>query len=67
MEDGVLQLLFRDEIRGCAIALSQEPNLTDRALLSTFALAPALQSGDPVLAQWCHDRPLLASERVVEV
>ena len=61
MQDVVLQLLFGDEIRGCAVELSQEPNLTDIALLSTFALATALQSGDHLLAQWCHDRPPLAS------
>ena len=61
MQDVVLQLLFGDEIRGCAVELSQEPNLTDIALLRTFALATELQSGDHVLAQWCHDRPPLAS------
>jgi hypothetical protein len=27
--------------------------------LRTFALATALQSGNHVLAQWCHDRPPL--------
>jgi hypothetical protein len=57
----VLQVWFRDESRGLAVALSEEPNLTDIAQLTTFARATELQSGEHVLAPWCHDRPPLAS------
>ena len=60
MQDVVWPLLCCDESRGGAGALSEEPHLTDRALWRTVALATALQSGDHVLAQWCHDRPPLA-------
>jgi hypothetical protein len=49
MQDVVLQLLFGDEIRGLTIELSQEPHLTDIGLLSAFALATELQSGDHLL------------------
>ena len=41
-KDVVLKLLFGDEIRGCAVELSQEPHLTDKGLLSAFALATEL-------------------------
>ncbi len=57
MPDLVLPLLFGDEIRGCAVELSQEPNLTDIALVRTFALATELQSRNHLSAQWCHDKP----------
>jgi hypothetical protein len=58
-QDVVWQLWFRDEIRRFAVELSQEPPLTDLGLWRTFALATELQSGDHLLAQWCHDRPPL--------
>lgn len=56
-----LEFLCRDEVGRCAIALRQQADLWDRGLLSTFALATELQSGDHVLAQWCHARPPLLS------
>ena len=56
-----LECLCRDAVRRCAIKLSQQAYLADRGLLRTFALATELQSGNHVLAQWCHARPPLAS------
>ena len=56
-----LEFLFRDEVRRCAIKLSEQAYLSDRGLLRTFALATELQSGNHLLAQWCHDRPPLLS------
>ena len=57
--DVLLQLLFRDEVGRFVVELSQEPNLSDIGLLSPLALATELQSGDHLLAQWCHDMPPL--------
>ena len=57
----LLEFLFRDEVRRFAIELSQQAYLSDIGLLRTFALATELQSGDHLLAQWCHDRPPLLS------
>lgn len=57
----LLECLFRDEVRRFAIELSQQAYLADIGLLRTFALATELQSGDHLLAQWCHDRPPLLS------
>ena len=54
-----LEFRCRAEGRRCAIQLREQAYLSDRGLLRTFALATELQSGNHVLAQWCHDRPPL--------
>ena len=40
----LLEFLFRDEVRRCAIELSQQAALADRGLLRTFALTAELQA-----------------------
>jgi len=55
----LLEFLCRDEVRRLARELRQQAYLSDRGLLRAFARATALQSGDHVWAQWCHDRPPL--------
>ena len=52
-------VLCGEEVGGCVVALSQQADLADRGLLGTFALATELESGEHVLAPWCHARPPL--------
>ena len=59
VQKGWLEFLFRDEVRRFAIELRQQADLSDIGLLRPFARATELQSGDHLLAQWCHDRPPL--------
>jgi hypothetical protein len=59
MQKRVVQELCGDAVGGLVGELSQPADLVDRGLLRPCARATALQSGDPVLAQWCHDRPPL--------
>ena len=55
VQEGVLQLLFRDAVGGCVGELSQQAYFTDRGLLGTLSLATELQCGNHVLTQWGHE------------
>lgn len=57
VEDVLLQFLFRDEVRRCAIELSQQAYRTDRGLLGTFALATELERSNHLLTQRGHTMP----------
>jgi hypothetical protein len=56
VQEGGLQLRFRDHVRGCAIALREHAYCTDRGLLGTFARATAWKCIEHLLAQWGHER-----------
>jgi len=48
---GALALMHVDH---ASLELRQQARLAARRVLGAFARATALQSGDHVLAQWCH-------------
>ena len=55
VEEGVLQLLFGEQVGRCAIELSEQAYFTDRGLLGTLSLTTELQCGNHVLTQWGHE------------
>jgi hypothetical protein len=65
VQEGVLKLLFGEQVGRCAIELRPQVDLTDRGVLSTLSFATELQRGNPVLAQWGHERSPFVSGRVV--
>jgi len=56
VEEGGRQLLCGEQGRGCAVALRQQTNRTDRGRLGTLSLATALPGGTHGLTQWGHAR-----------
>lgn len=54
-QEGVLKLLFRDQVRRFVVELSQPTPLTDRGFLRPFALATELESRKHWSAQWGHE------------
>ena len=56
VQEVVLKLLFREQVRRFVIELSQQPDLTDIGLLGPLALATELESCDHLLAQVGHER-----------
>jgi len=55
VQEGVLQLLFRDAVGGCVGELSQQAYFTDRGFLRPFAFATELEGRKHVLTQWAHE------------
>ena len=54
VQEGTLQLRFRDAVGGCVGELGQEADVPDRRFLGPFALAAALESRNHWLTQWGH-------------
>jgi hypothetical protein len=55
VQEGVLQLLFREAVGGFVGELSQQADFPDIRFLSPFALATELESRKHLLAQWSHE------------
>jgi hypothetical protein len=53
--EGGLECLFRNEVGGFVVELSQQTDCTDRGFLRPFALATALESRKHLLTQWGHE------------
>jgi hypothetical protein len=56
VQEGALQLLFRDAVGGRVVELREQADFPDRGLLGTLALAAELQRSKHVLTQWGHER-----------
>jgi len=55
VQEGVLKLLFGEQVGRFAIELSQQADFTDIGFLSPFALATELKRGNHLLTQWGHE------------
>ena len=56
VQEGALQLLFRDAVGGCVVELREQADFPDIGLLGTLTLAAELESRDHLLTQWGHER-----------
>jgi hypothetical protein len=54
VQEGVLQLLFGEQVGRCAIELSQQAYCADVGLLGALALAAELKRSHHALTQWSH-------------
>ena len=54
VEEGTLQLLFREAVGGFVGELGEQADFADRGFLRPFAFATALKSRHHVLTQWGH-------------
>ncbi len=55
VQEGVLQLLFGEQVGRFAIELSQQAYFTARGFLSPFAFATELEGRNHLLTQWAHE------------
>ena len=55
VEEGVLQLLFGEQVGRCVVELREQAYFADIGLLGTFAFAAELESRNHVLTQWGHE------------
>src|SRR5512134_1571947 len=65
VQEGGLKRGCGDQIRGCAIALSEQADLSDISLLGTLSLTAELKRGDHLLTQWSHETSPFLSWRGV--
>jgi hypothetical protein len=56
VQEVVLEVWFGEQVRRCAIELSQQTYFTDVGLLSPFSLATELKGSNHVLTQRSHER-----------
>ena len=54
VQEGVLQLLFRNTVGGCVGELREQADYTDRGFLRPFALATEVEGRKHLLTSWAH-------------
>jgi len=55
VQEGVLKLLFGEQVGRFAIELSQQAYFPDRGFLSPFAFATEVEGRNHLLTQWGHE------------
>ena len=55
MQEGVLQVLCRDTVRGCMVELREQAYFPDIGFLRSFAFATEVEGRKHLLTQWAHE------------